>query len=161
MMTLWKGYTGVLRLRHLSLNFHALTVMHDVRWPPPCKLDVLKEVYMHLLCWPTPWPFILLISTPCMNHFCGRPYKSKCSEHLASCWKWMNLDVRGENRGKWKGWQLPWVQPKHLWLEPPVLCHWGTTECEGWSSGCHGSWQSTGFDSRRLPAFSLSSIFAS
>ena len=28
----------------------------------------------------------------------------------------------GENRGKWKG--RP--NPGHLWLEPPVLCHWAT-----------------------------------
>ena len=36
----------------------------------------------------------------------------------------------GENRGKWKGRQPPGVKPvnpRHLWLESPVLCHWAMT----------------------------------
>ena len=36
----------------------------------------------------------------------------------------------GENRGKWKGRQPPGVKlvnPGHLWLESPVLCHWAMT----------------------------------
>ena len=26
----------------------------------------------------------------------------------------------------WKGWQPPESNPGHLWLEPPVICHWAT-----------------------------------
>ena len=32
-----------------------------------------------------------------------------------------------KNRGKWKGQSHRELNPGHLWLEPPVLCHWVTT----------------------------------
>ena len=86
--------------------------------------------------------------------------------------------------------------PRHLWLEPPVLCHWNTIAdpCRGsvaehwwvkpevfwvrlpataslftflyfhlaqWQSTGGSSQRCSGFDSQRLPAFSLSSIFVS
>ena len=40
-----------------------------------CKLDAQKEVYMHLLCWPTQWLFIPLHFNS-IYHFCGRTYQS-------------------------------------------------------------------------------------
>ena len=35
--------------------------------------------------------------------------------------------IWGENRGKWKNSSRRESNPGHLWLEPPVLCHWAMT----------------------------------
>ena len=86
---------------------------------------------------------------------------------MGSKWIWM---LWGESRGKWKrsvAGSRRELNPGHIWLEPPVLCHWATDswtttnphnplyvlhrrytyrvpihieDCEGWwLSGCHGS----------------------
>ena len=39
----------------------------------------------------------------------------------------LSWNVMGENRGKWPAVTGSRTRPGHLWLEPPVLCHWATT----------------------------------
>ena len=51
----------------------------------------------------------------------------------ASCLTLENRGIQmlwGANRGKWKDWQS---NSEHLWLEPPVLCHWATTAGQPWT----------------------------
>ena len=96
----------------LQLGYaRTLALLHVRVWIVITVFDCLFQDLLSKFAWAhclTAWSTI---------HWGAKSCNSVCSEHLALHWK---LDVM--NRGKWK------THAGHLWLEPPVLCHWATTE---------------------------------